>query len=150
MPYPGMTQDLHHEIELVVAIGVGGDNLTVADALTHVWGYAVGLDMTRRDLQAEAKKEGRPWCTAKGFDRSAPIGPSPAAGCAAADAGITLKVNGELRQRGSIDQLIWSVAETIDHLSRYFELQPGDLIFTGTPAGVGAVNVATYWKGSTD
>lgn len=152
MPYPGMTQDLQHEIELVVALGSGGQNITAADAMSHVWGYAVGLDMTRRDLQAEAKKAGRPWCTAKGFDHAAPIGPiHPIAGASlAADAAIWVKVNGAPRQSGRIDQMIWSVAETIEHLSRYFALRPGDLIFTGTPAGVAAVQRGDLLEGGID
>jgi len=152
MPYPGMTQDLHHEIELVVALGSGGANIAAIDALSHVWGYAVGLDMTRRDLQAEAKKAGRPWCTAKGFDHAAPLGPIyPVADAKLADnAAISLKVNGAVRQHGSIDQLIWSVAETIEHLSKYFALQAGDLIFTGTPAGVGAVQRGDLLEGAID
>lgn len=152
MPYPEMTQDLHHEIELVTAIGSGGRNITAADAMAHVWGYAIGLDMTRRDLQSEAKKAGRPWCTAKGFDYSAPIGPihPVAAGLLAPAAAIQLKVNGTLRQNGQIDQMIWSIAETIEHLSRYFALQPGDLIFTGTPAGVGAVQRGDLLEGAID
>ena len=152
MPYPGMTADLHHEIELVAAIGAGGANIAAADALSHVWGYAVGLDMTRRDLQAEAKKGGRPWCTAKGFDHSAPIGPiyPVASARLAADAAISLKVNGESRQHGRLDQMIWSVAETIEHLSKYFALLPGDLIFTGTPAGVGAVERGDLLEGAID
>lgn len=151
MPYPGMTQDLHHEIELVAAIGTGGSNIAAADALSHVWGYAIGLDMTRRDLQADAKKAGRPWCTAKGFDYSAPIGPiHPVAQALAPAAAISLKVNGEPRQHSSIDKLIWSVAETIEHLSRYFALQPGDLIFTGTPAGVAAVQRGDALEGAID
>lgn len=141
LPYPGMTDDVQHEIELVAAIGKGGANIAARDALQHVWGYAVGLDMTRRDLQGEAKKLGRPWCTGKAFDYSAPIGPIyPAAACGAiADAAITLSVNGALRQQSTLDKMIWSVAETIEHLSKYFELQPGDLIFTGTPEGVAKV-----------
>lgn len=152
MPYPDMTQDLHHEIELVVALGSGGANIAAADALSHVWGYAVGLDMTRRDLQAEAKKAGRPWCTAKGFDHAAPLGPIyPVADTKLAkNAAISLKVNGAVRQHGSIDQLIWSVAETIEHLSKYFALQAGDLIFTGTPAGVGAVQRGDLLEGTID
>jgi len=141
MPYPSLTNDLHHEIELVVAIGKGGKDIAASEALKHVWGYAVGLDMTRRDLQGEAKKLGRPWCTGKGFDYSAPIAPIHAA----TETGpvqrgeIRLDVNGAPRQKSSIDKLIWNVAETIEHLSKYYALQPGDLIFTGTPEGVGAV-----------
>jgi fumarylpyruvate hydrolase len=149
MPYPSMTKDLHHEVELVVAIGKGGRDIDFADAMTHVWGYAVGLDMTRRDLQSESKKNGRPWSTSKGFDHSAPIGPLHAvAGLdLKSDAAIHLNVNGEPRQHGNIGQLIWSVAETIAYLSRYFALQPGDLIYTGTPAGVAAVKQGDLLEG---
>lgn len=152
MPYPGMTAELHHEIELVVAIGKGGRDIAAADAMAHVWGYAVGLDMTRRDLQGEAKKLGRPWCTGKGFDHSAPIGPiTPAAEAGAIDhAAIGLTVNGVARQHSTTDQLIWSVAEIIAHLSRYYLLQPGDLVFTGTPEGVAAVAPGDLLEGSID
>ncbi len=141
MPYPSLTANLHHEIELVVAIGKGGRNIAAADALQHVWGYAVGLDMTRRDLQNDMKKQGRPWSIGKGFDHSAPIGPiTPAAQAGDVEhAGIWLQVNGADRQRSSVSQLIWNIAETIEHLSAAWELQPGDLIFTGTPEGVAAV-----------
>ena len=141
LPYPSLTSNLHHEIELVVAIGKGGKNIAVASALDHVYGYAIGLDMTRRDLQNEMKKQGRPWCIGKGFDDSAPIGPiTPAAQAGdLAQAAVWLQVNGQDRQRSRIDQLIWSVAETIAHLSSAWALQPGDLIYTGTPEGVGAV-----------
>ena len=149
MPYPRMTGDLQHEIELVAAIGKGGRDIAAADAMDHVWGYAVGLDMTRRDLQGDAKKLGRPWCTGKGFDHSAPIGAIyPLAAVAAiGQASITLAVNGKLRQSSTIDKLIWSIAETIEHLSKYYELQPGDLIFTGTPAGVAAVRAGDLLEG---
>ena len=141
MPYPSLTANLHHEIELVVAIGKGGRNIAAADALQHIWGYAVGLDMTRRDLQNDMKKQGRPWSIGKGFDHSAPIGPiTPAAQAGdVAKAGIWLQVNGADRQRSSVSQLIWNIAETIEHLSAAWEMQPGDLIFTGTPEGVAAV-----------
>ncbi|MCK6432614.1 MAG: fumarylacetoacetate hydrolase family protein [Burkholderiaceae bacterium] len=141
MVYPALTSNLHHEVELVVAIGRGGRDIAVADAPGHVWGYAVGLDMTRRDLQGEMKKQGRPWCIGKAFEQSAPIGPlHPVAGTGWLErGGITLAVNGELRQRGDLSELIWNVAEVIAELSRAWELQPGDLIYTGTPAGVGAV-----------
>ena len=141
LPYPSLTADLHHEIELVVAIGRGGARIAAQDALAHVWGYAVGLDMTRRDLQAQMKKQGRPWSIAKGFDASAPIGPiTPAAQAGDVHrAALWLNVNGQKRQSSCIDQLIWSVAQIIEHLSAAWTLQPGDLIFTGTPAGVGAV-----------
>lgn len=152
MPYPGMTNDLHHEIELVVAIGKGGKNIAAADALEHIWGYAVGLDMTRRDLQGEAKKLGRPWCTGKGFDFSAPIAPiHPVSATGNIDqAEIRLSVNGEARQKSNINKLIWNVAETIEHLSSYYMLQPGDLIFTGTPEGVGAVKKGDLLEGAID
>ncbi|QXL85364.1 fumarylacetoacetate hydrolase family protein [Comamonas sp. NLF-1-9] len=141
MPYPPQTADLHHEVELVLALGRGGSDIAPEDAAAHIWGYAVGLDMTRRDLQAQAKKLGRPWCTAKGFDASAPIGAiTPAARAGDIDdAEITLSVNGALRQSGRIAQMIWNCAEVISHLSRLWTLQPGDLVFTGTPAGVAAV-----------
>ena len=141
MNYPSLTQSLHHEVELVVAIGKGGRNIAEAKAQSHVWGYAVGLDMTRRDLQAEAKKLGRPWCTGKGFDQSAPIGPlRRVADCKlSADSKIALEVNDGPRQSSVIGKLIWSVAEIIEHLSKAWELAPGDLIFTGTPEGVAAV-----------
>ncbi|MEZ7847060.1 MAG: fumarylacetoacetate hydrolase family protein [Polaromonas sp.] len=141
LPYPSLTQNLHHEIELVVAIGTGGKNIKAADAMKHIYGYAVGLDMTRRDLQNEAKKLGRPWDIGKGFDQSAPIGPITRA----ADAGdienaeIYLQVNGQDRQRSETSKLIWNIAESIEHLSAAWELQPGDLILSGTPAGVAAV-----------
>jgi fumarylpyruvate hydrolase len=141
-PYPPQTGDVHHELEMVVALGRGGRDIAVDAALEHVWGYGVGLDMTRRDLQAEAKKAARPWEIGKAFDRSAPCsalrraadGGHPAAGAA-----VTLAVNGAERQRATLGHLIWSVAEQVAHLSRYFELLPGDVIMTGTPAGVGAV-----------
>ena len=141
MPYPSLTANLHHEIELVVAIGRGGKNIRAADAASHIYGYAVGLDMTRRDLQNEMKKLGRPWCIGKAFDHSAPIGPiTPAAQAGDIhNADIRLQVNGIERQRSQISKLIWNVAETIEHLSSAWELQPGDLIFTGTPEGVAAV-----------
>jgi len=141
LPYPSLTGNLHHEIELVAAIGVGGSNIAPDSALAHVFGYAVGLDMTRRDLQNDMKKQGRPWCIGKGFDCSAPIGPiTPAAQVPDIhQADITLQVNGVTRQHSQIACLIWSVAETIAELSKAWALQPGDLIFTGTPAGVGAV-----------
>ena len=141
MPYPSLTKDLHHEIELVVAIGTGGKAIAAADAMQHVWGYAVGLDMTRRDLQGDAKKLGRPWDIGKSFDHSAPIGPIKAAVDCRIEAGtpITLEVNGKMRQTSTIGKLIWNIAEIIEHLSAAWELQPGDLIFTGTPEGVAAV-----------
>lgn len=149
MLYPSMTSDLHHELELVVAVGKGGANIAAADAVQHVWGYAIGLDMTRRDLQGEAKKLGRPWETGKGFDASAPIGPiHPANGKLMTSGEIQLNVNGAMRQKSDIGKLIWNIAETIEHLSKYFTLQPGDLIFTGTPAGVAAVQKGDLLEGS--
>lgn len=139
--YPPGTSNFHFEIELVAAIGIGGANIKAADAMAHVWGYAVGLDMTRRDLQGEMKKQGRPWEIGKGFDESAPIGPIvPAAKAAGAtDATIELKVNGTVKQTSTTAKLIWNIAETIEHLSAYWRLEPGDLIYTGTPDGVGPV-----------
>jgi fumarylpyruvate hydrolase len=150
MQYPTKTADLHHEIELVVAIGTAGRDIAVADATRHIFGYAVGLDMTRRDLQAELKKQGRPWDVAKGFDQSAPIGPiHPAAAVGPAARGaIHLAVNGAERQRGDLSDMIWAVPEIIAILSGYFALQPGDLIFTGTPAGVAAVQRGDVLTGS--
>lgn len=140
-PYPSRTADLHHEVELVVALAKGGRDIPAAEALDHVYGYAIGLDMTRRDLQAEAKKAGRPWEAAKAADHSAPVSPlHPVAEVGHPDHGaITLKVDGELRQSGDLADQIWSVADVIAHLSGLFELAPGDLIMTGTPAGVGSV-----------
>jgi fumarylpyruvate hydrolase len=141
MPYPPQSKDLHHEMELVVAIGTGGADIAEADALKHVWGYAAGLDMTRRDLQGQAKKEGKPWDMGKGFDHSAPIGtmvPSETIGHPK-DAAIVLRVNGAVRQSSDLKHLIWSIPETIAYLSRLVVLAPGDLIFSGTPAGVAAV-----------
>jgi fumarylpyruvate hydrolase len=139
--YPPMTNNLHHEIELVVAIGTGGRNIKAADAASHIWGYAVGLDMTRRDLQGEMKKQGRPWEIGKAFDQSAPIGPlhSKARTGELTKGAITLAVGGTLKQKGDLAELIWNVNETIEHLSAAWELAPGDLIYTGTPAGVAAV-----------
>ena len=139
--YPSLTANFHHEIELVVAIGTGGRNILAADAASHIWGYAVGLDMTRRDLQGEMKKQGRPWDIGKGFDQSAPIGPIvPKSNCGELTRGaITLTVNGAMRQKGDLTELIWNVNETIEHLSTAWALQAGDLIFSGTPAGVAAV-----------
>ena len=141
IPYPSLTKNLHHEIELVAAIGKGGRNIAAADAHAHVWGYAIGLDMTRRDLQGEAKKQGRPWEVGKAFDHSGPIGPIHPASATGhyVKGAISLEVNGATRQSSDISLLIWSVAETIEHLSSLFELMPGDLIFTGTPEGVAAV-----------
>ncbi|WP_375283654.1 fumarylacetoacetate hydrolase family protein [Marinicauda pacifica] len=136
--YPTVTKNLHFEAELVLAIGKGGHAISASSAAGHIYGCAAGVDLTRRDLQAEAKKAGRPWDTAKGFDQSAPIGRiSP--GLPDMDGFIQLRVNGDVRQRARLSDMIWSPAEVIAHLSRLFELAPGDLIFTGTPAGVGPI-----------
>jgi len=152
LPYPSLTANLHHEVELVVAIGKGGRNIAATDAASHIFGYAVGLDMTRRDLQNDMKKQGRPWCIGKGFDHSAPIGPITAAAQAGnvAGAAIWLQVNGVDRQRSNVAQLIWNIAETIESLSAAWELQPGDLIYTGTPEGVGAVVRGNVLEGGID
>jgi fumarylpyruvate hydrolase len=139
--YPARTQNFHHEVELVVAIGRRGANVAVANALDHVFGYAVGNDLTRRDLQKLAKDAGKPWDISKGFDQSAPIAAIRpiAAGGHVTDAAIWLTVNGEQRQRANVRDMIWSVPEVLAELSTFYELQPGDLIFTGTPAGVSAL-----------
>ena len=152
LPYPSETNNYHYEIELVAAIGKAGANLTVEEALDHVWGYGVGLDMTRRDLQMKAREAGRPWELGKAFDHSAPLGPLvPASQVSKLDtAGIWLHVNGQEKQRSDISKLIWSVAETIAYLSRYFRLEPGDLIYTGTPEGVGPVKPGDLMEGGVD
>ena len=139
--YPPATSNLHYEVELVVALAKGGRDIPVPDALGCIYGYAVGIDLTRRDLQARSKEKGQPWDTAKGFDQSAPISPiTPAALCGHLETGsIWLTVNGIEKQRGSLSQMIWSVPEVIAHISGLVALAPGDLIFTGTPAGVGPV-----------
>jgi fumarylpyruvate hydrolase len=141
LPYPSLTHDFHHEVELVVAIGEGGCDIPSAEAQRHVFGYAVGLDMTRRDLQAEMKKRSGPWCIGKGFEHAAPIGPITAQAQVAqiGAAVLALSVNGVERQRSPVAQMIWDVAEIIAHLSAAWTLAPGDLVFTGTPAGVAAV-----------
>ena len=149
LPYPSLTKNFHHEIELVVAIGKGGKNIAAADAFDHVFGYAIGLDMTRRDLQNEMKKQGRPWSIGKGFDHSAPIGPilpKEQAGDIE-NAEIWLTVNGADRQRSTVSKLIWNIAETIEHLSAAWELQPGDLVYSGTPEGVAAVVAGDVLEG---
>jgi fumarylpyruvate hydrolase len=152
IPYPPRTANLHHEIELVVALGKGGKNIAAAQALDHVFGYAVGNDLTRRDLQFEARDKGRPWDTGKAFDHSAPISAIvPAAQCGHIAKGkIWLKVNDEMRQQADISDLIWSVPEVIAELSTLFELAPGDLIYTGTPAGVSAVKSGDRMEGSVE
>jgi fumarylpyruvate hydrolase len=152
MPYPPETNDLHHEMEMVVAIGKGGRNIAVEDAQAHIWGYALGLDMTRRDLQAEAKKLARPWDLGKAFDASAPIGPLHRVQDTGIikDGSISLTVNDQIRQKSDVKKLIWSVDEMIAHLSRYFELQPGDLIFSGTPEGVAAVKPGDLMVGAVE
>ena len=149
LPFPTRTVDLHHEVELVVALGAGGSDIAPDAAGRLIFGYAVGIDLTRRDLQADAKKAGRPWDMAKGFDRSAPIGPitprvPPAQGA------IALTVDGEVRQRGDLDQMIWNVAEIIATLSTFVELRGGDLIFTGTPAGVGPIRAGQVVRATID
>ncbi len=152
LPFPAATDDLHHEVELVVALRSGGADIAVEEALGRVFGYAIGLDMTRRDLQAEAKEMGRPWDMGKGFDRSAPIGSLRRADeIGHPDAGaIWLRVNGEVRQEGDLAQQIWKVPETIAYLSTLVELRPGDLIMTGTPKGVGRVVAGDVLEGHID
>jgi fumarylpyruvate hydrolase len=148
-PYPTMTSNLHHEIELVVAMGQGGRDIQAANALAHVYGYALGIDLTRRDLQNEAKKTGRPWEIGKAFEHSAPmtdITPATKSGHLSKGA-IWLKVNGEVRQQSDLTQLIWNIPEIIAHLSAIFELRAGDLIMTGTPAGVAAVKPGDVMEG---
>ena len=150
--YPLATQNLHFEIELVVALGKGGTHIKAADALDHVYGYAVGIDLTRRDLQGEAKKMGRPWDSGKGFDAAAPctaIRPASEIGHPS-DARIWLAVDGQIRQDSNINKLIWSIPETIEHLSGLWTLQPGDLIYSGTPEGVGPVEKGETMTGGVD
>lgn len=150
LPYPPQTNNFHHEIELVVAIGRGGRDIGLARALDHVYGYAVGLDMTRRDLQIDARDKGRPWEFGKSFAKSAPIGPLhrvQEVGHLAA-AAISLTVNGQPRQASDLSQLIWSVAECVACLSAYETLEPGDLIMTGTPEGVNAVLAGDVMRGA--
>lgn len=151
-PYPASSEDVHHEIELVVALGEGGTNIATADALDHVYGYGAGIDMTRRDLQSAAKKAGRPWEVGKAFEASAPCSDLvPATDIGHPDKGaIWLDVDGERRQTGDLNQLIWKVPEVIEKLSRLFTLAPGDLIFTGTPAGVGPVARGQTLRGGVD
>jgi fumarylpyruvate hydrolase len=152
VPYPPRTSNLHHEIELVVALARGGSNVAADNALALVYGYAVGNDLTRRDVQAAAKEQGKPWDTAKGFDHAAPVSAIvPASRCGHPAKGrIWLQVNGELRQQGDLTDMIWSVPEIIAELSTWFELAPGDLIFTGTPAGVGPLLPGDRVQGGVD
>jgi fumarylpyruvate hydrolase len=152
VPYPSRTSNLHHELELVVAIGTGGRDIALDRALAHVYGYAVGLDLTRRDLQFVARDQGRPWDVAKGFDHSAPMSAiRPAADMGHLEQGaIWLEVNGETRQRANLSEMIWSVPEIVAELSTYYELRPGDLIFTGTPEGVGPVRRGDSLVGGID
>jgi len=142
IPYPSLTKDCHHEVELVVALKSGGRNLKAADALAHVWGYGVGIDLTRRDLQIASRKKERPWEVGKAFDNSAPCGPLvPAAKVKDPNKGkIVLKNNGAVKQEGDLNQMIWNVQEIIEKLSEMVELNAGDIIMTGTPSGVAAVN----------
>ena len=150
--YPVATKDVHHEIEMVVAIGKGGKNIPVEKALDHVWGYAVGLDMTRRDIQGEAKKVGRPWEMGKSFDQSAPCSAlRPVTEIGHPEKGaIWVKVNGQIKQQGDLSQQIWSVPEQIAYLSGLVTLQPGDLIFSGTPSGVGPISKGDKLEGHVD
>ncbi|NUB45985.1 fumarylacetoacetate hydrolase family protein [Fertoebacter nigrum] len=151
-PYPAETADVHHEVELAVALGAGGRNISETDALAHVWGYAVALDMTRRDLQAAAKAAGRPWEIGKAFEHSAPMGqlhPVTAVGHPAQGA-IRLTVNGVIRQSGDLNQMIWKLPEIIAHLSRFFVLAAGDVILTGTPSGVGPVQRGDVMEAAID
>lgn len=140
-PYPPQTSDVHHEIEMAVMLKSGGNNIPIGDALNHVYGYALSLDMTRRDLQAEQKKRGRPWEIGKSFERSAPVGPvHTVSDVGHPESGVVqLKVNGHVRQQGDLNQMIWKVPEIIAYLSKYFELAAGDVILSGTPSGVGPV-----------
>lgn len=152
VPYPPATQDLHHEVELVVALGAGGTNIDPAQALELVWGYGVGLDLTRRDLQAVAKDSGRPWDMAKGFDASAPCSdlvPASRLGHPQ-DARIWLEVNGAVKQEGNLNEMIWPIPDVIASLSRLVTLAPGDLIYTGTPAGVAALKPGDQLRGGVD
>ncbi|WP_426173713.1 fumarylacetoacetate hydrolase family protein [Massilia sp. TWR1-2-2] len=152
LPYPPATNDLHHEVEMVVALGAGGANIAPADALSTVWGYGVGLDLTLRDIQAVAKDLRRPWDFSKGFDASAPcsaLHPVSEVGHPAG-ARIWLEVNGAVVQQGTLDELIWPVADIISHISRFVTLAPGDLIFSGTPAGVGALQPGDRVRGGVD
>jgi fumarylpyruvate hydrolase len=152
VPFPPSTNDLHHEVELVVALKAGGANVKPEQALDLVWGYAVGVDLTRRDLQDVAKKASRPWDLAKGFDASGPCSPlQPLAATSHLEqARIWLEVNGEVKQDGNLNEMIWKVEDVIAYLSRFVTLAPGDLIFTGTPSGVGALQPGDRVRGGVD
>jgi len=151
-PYPPETSDVHHEIELVVALKSGGSNISLSESYKHVLGFGVGLDMTRRDLQGQAKKKGRPWEIGKAFEHSAPMGElSLIEKSGTMESGtIVLKVNGAIKQQGDLNMMIWKIPEMISHLSKYYTLQAGDLIMTGTPAGVGPVQKGDHLEGSID
>jgi fumarylpyruvate hydrolase len=152
LPYPRATNDLHHEVEMVVALGAGGKDIAPDDALSLVWGYGVGLDLTKRDLQAVAKDLSRPWDLAKGFDAAAPCSELHPVAEVGHPSGkrIWLEVNGQVRQDGNLDEMIWPVPEVISYLSRFVELAPGDLIFSGTPAGVGPLQPGDHVRGVLD
>jgi len=147
LPFPSKTAELHHEVELVIALGAGGADVKPLDAPALIFGHAVGIDLTRRDLQSQAKKTGRPWDMSKGFDRSAPVGPLMT-GLPPFQGAISLTVDGRVRQSGDLKDMIWGVAEIIAHLSSYVAVAAGDLIFTGTPAGVGAIQRGELVRGS--
>jgi fumarylpyruvate hydrolase len=147
LPFPSKTAELHHEVELVIALGAGGADVKPVDAPALIFGHAVGIDLTRRDLQSQAKKTGRPWDMSKGFDRSAPVGPLMT-GLPPFQGAISLTVDGQVRQSGDLRDMIWGVAEIIAHLSSYVAVAAGDLIFTGTPAGVGAIQRGELVRGS--
>ena len=151
-PYPDKSTDVHHELEIAVMLKSGGTNIPASDAESHVFGYALSLDMTRRDLQAVQKKAGRPWEVSKAFERSAPIGPvHPVSETGLLNTGvITLKVNGEMRQEGNLNQMVWKVPEMISYLTDYFELATGDVILSGTPAGVGPVSRGDVLEAAAD
>lgn len=152
LPYPSETENYHYEAELVAVIGKSGRDIALENALEHVWGYAVGLDMTRRDLQMKMREMGRPWEIGKSFDLSGPIGPIHPVSAVGhfEQAALWLTVNGETKQKSDVSHLIWSVAETVAYLSRFFQLEPGDIIYTGTPEGVGAVKTGDTMKVGVD
>jgi fumarylpyruvate hydrolase len=152
VPYPSSTAELHHEVELVVALKGGGTDIAPEQALDLVWGYGVGLDLTRRDLQAIAKKDGRPWDMAKGFDASAPCSPLQPVSAVGhpQDAAIWLEVNGQRKQEGNLNEMIWPIPDVIAYLSRFVALAPGDLIYTGTPSGVDALQPGDRVRGGVD